>query len=164
MADFITLDALVRQTAASAPARVAVIDGDRRPSYAELNDLIDRVAAALQADGLAPRDVISICAYSSIEYVATFLGALRAGIAVAPLAPSSTPADFAAMLKDSGAKMLFMDAAAAAAMAAADVDPTVLRVALDDRSAGRPFRAWCAAAGAKPAPVKVDPEWVFNII
>jgi long-chain acyl-CoA synthetase len=163
MADFITLDALVRQTAASAPARVAVIDGDRRPSYAELNDLIDRVAAALQADGLAPRDVISICAYSSIEYVATFLGALRAGIAVAPLAPSSTPADFAAMLKDSGAKMLFMDAAAAA-MAAADVDPTVLRVALDDRGAGRPFRAWCAAAGAKPAPIKVDPEWVFNII
>jgi long-chain acyl-CoA synthetase len=164
MADFITLDALVRQTAASAPARVAVIDGDRRRSYAELNDLIDRVAAALQADGLAPCDVISICAYSSIEYVATFLGALRAGVAVAPLAPSSTAADFAVMLKDSGAKLLFMDAATAGAMAAADVDPTVLRVALEDSGAGRPFRAWCATAGATPASVKVDPEWVFNII
>jgi long-chain acyl-CoA synthetase len=164
MPDFITLDALVGRTAASAPARVAVIDGDRRRSYAELNDLIDTVAAALQADGLAPRDVIAICALSSIEYVATFLGALRAGVAVAPLAPSSTPHDFAAMVKDSGARLLFMDAATVAAMAAADVDPAVLRVALDDSAPGRPFRAWCAAGGAKPAPVEVDPEWVFNII
>jgi long-chain acyl-CoA synthetase len=164
MPEFITLDALVRQTAASAPARTAVIDGDRRRSYPELNELIDRVAAALQAGGLKPCDVISICAYSSIEYVATFLGALRAGVAVAPLAPSSTPHDFAAMVKDCGAKLLFMDDATAATMATADVDPTLLRVALDDGDAGRPFRAWCAAEGAKPAPVQVDPEWVFNII
>jgi len=47
MPDFITLDALIGQTAASAPARVAVIDGNRQRSYAELNDLIDTVAAAL---------------------------------------------------------------------------------------------------------------------
>ncbi len=164
MPDFITLDALVRQTAAGAPARIAVIDGDRQLRYQELDDLIDRVAAALQADGLAPRDVILICASSSIEYVATFLGALRAGVAVAPLAPSSTPTDFAAMLKDSGAKLLFMDAATAVAMGPAANDPAVLAVALDDGACGRPFRAWCAANGAKPAAVKVDPDWVFNII
>jgi long-chain acyl-CoA synthetase len=163
MPDFITLDALVRQTARSAPARVAVIDGDRRLSYAELDHLIDAVATALQADALLPRDVIAICAYSSIEYVATFLGALRAGIAVAPLAPSSTPADFAAMLQDSGAKLLLMDAAAAAAMGRAASGPAVLRVALDDGGFGRPFDAWTANA-ATPAPVEVDPDWVFNII
>jgi long-chain acyl-CoA synthetase len=104
MPDFIALDALVGQTAAIAPDRIAVIDGERQLSYAGLNDLINRVAASLQTDGLQPRDVISICGSSSIEYVATFLGALRAGIAVAPLAPSSTPHDFAAMVKDSGQK------------------------------------------------------------
>src|SRR4051794_32263110 len=106
MPDFVTLDALVRQTAARTPGHIAVIDGERQLSYADFDRLIDGVAAGLQADGLVPRDTISICAYSSIEYVATFLGALRAGIAVAPLAPSSTPGDFAAMLKDSGAKVL----------------------------------------------------------
>jgi long-chain acyl-CoA synthetase len=164
MPDFITLDALVSRTAASAPARVAVIDGDRQLSYAEFDQLFDAVAAALQADGLVPRDVIAICASSSIEYVATFLGALRAGVAVAPLAPSSTPVDFAAMLKDCDAKVLFMDAAAATAMASADVDPRVLRVALDDATAGRSFSAWRAANGAKPATVTIDPDWVFNII
>src|ERR1041384_1303258 len=156
MPEFIALDALVGQTAATAPDRLAVIDGERQLNYAGLNDLIDRVAAAMQADGLKPRDVISICALSSIEYVATFLGALRAGIAVAPLEPSSTPDDFAAMLKDSGAKLLFMEAATAAGMGHAADHAAVLRVALDDSGWGRPFSAWCAK-DTKPAPVAVDP-------
>src|SRR3954452_9352887 len=119
MPEFIALDALVAQTAVSAPERLAVIDGERELAYTELNTLIDRVAAAMQADGLKPRDVISICALSSIEYVATFLGALRAGAAVAPLAPSSTPHDFAAMVKDAGASILFMDETTASAMGSA---------------------------------------------
>ena len=162
MPDFIALDGLVGQTAAIAPDRIAVIDGERQLSYAGLNALIDRAAAAMQADGLQPRDVISICALSSIEYVATFLGALRAGVAVAPLAPSSTPHDFAAMVKDSGAKILFMDQGTAAAMGASAEARS--RVSLDDSAWGRPFSAWCAAPGTKPKPVTIDPESTFNII
>ena len=162
MPDFITLDALVGQTAARAPSRIAVIDGNRKLDYAGLDDLINRVAASLQADGLAPRDVISICALSSIEYVAAFLGALRAGVAVAPLAPSSTAHDFAAMVKDAGAKVLFMDETTAAAMGSAADGPR--RVSLDDGAWGRPFSTWCAAPGTRPDPVVIDPEWTFNII
>ena len=162
MPDFITLDALVGQAAARAPSRIAVIDGDRKLDYAGLDDLISRVAASLQADGLAPRDVISICALSSIEYVAVFLGALRAGVAVAPLAPSSTPQDFAAMVKDAGAKVLFMDETTAAAMGSAADGPR--RVSLDDGGWGRPFSTWCAAPGTRPEPVAIDPDWTFNII
>ncbi len=48
MPEFITLDALVRQTAEAAPARIAVIEGSHQISYGGLNALIDRVAAALQ--------------------------------------------------------------------------------------------------------------------
>src|SRR6201991_5144056 len=162
MPDFIALDALVGQTAAIAPDRIAVIDGERQLSYGDLDELIDRVAAALQVDGLQPRDVISICALSSIEYVATFLGALSGGVAVALLAPSATPHDFAGMVKDSGGKILFMDESSAAARgAAAD---TALRVSLDGGGWGRPFSAWCAAPGTRPHPVPIDPEWPFNII
>jgi long-chain acyl-CoA synthetase len=164
MPDFITLDALVRNTAVAGPSHTAIVDDRQSLSYAEFDALIDRVAAGLQADGLKPRDVISICAYSSVEYAATFLGALRAGVAVAPLAPSSTPADFAAMLKDCAPKILFMDASAAAAMGDAATSGAMLRVALDDSSFGRPFSAWAGAPGTKPAPVAIDPEWIFNII
>ena len=162
MPEFIALDALVGQTAATAPDRLAVIDGERALTYDELDELIDRVAAAMQADGLKPRDVISICALSSIEYVATFLGALRAGIAVAPLAPSSTPQDFAAMVQDSGAKILFMDETTASAMGT--VADARLRVSLDGRGSGRPFGTWVAPPGARPRPVSIDPDWTFNSI
>jgi acyl-CoA synthetase (AMP-forming)/AMP-acid ligase II len=163
MPDFITLDALVHNTAVAQPTKTAIIDDASSLTYAEFDALIDRVAAALQADGLKPRDVISICAYSTIQYAATFLGALRAGVAVAPLAPSSTPADFAAMLKDGGAKILFMDSSAAELMGdAARSFPN--RVALDDSDFGKPFSAWTQAAPEKPSPVAIDPEWVFNII
>src|SRR3954447_25895199 len=150
MLEFVALDALVGQTAAMAPDRLAVIDGERKLTYDGLDELIDGVAAAMQADGLKPRDVISICAVSSIEYVATFLGAVRAGIAVAPLAPSSTPRDFAAMVKDSGAKILFMDDTTAAAMGSAADAP--LRVSLDDGGWERPFSRWCASSGTRPQP------------
>lgn len=163
MPDFITLPELVRGTAQSKPQHTAVIDDRRQVSYAELDALIDAVAAALQRDGVKPCDAISICASSSIEYVATFLGALRAGVAVAPLAPSSTPQDFAAMVRDSDAKILFMDDQAAAAMGDAATRGSARRIALDDGGFGDAFSRWAANA-SKPQPVTIDPDWTFNII
>jgi long-chain acyl-CoA synthetase len=164
MPDFITLDALIHNTAQRSPHKIAVIDGERQIAYADFDALIDRVSASLQASGLQPQDTISICALSSLEYVAVFVGALRAGIAVAPLAPSSTPTDFGAMVKDAAAKMLFMDGATAASFATAAIDPAVRRVALDGGEAGEAFPQWLAPEGSKPAPVTIDPAWVFNVI
>ena len=66
------------------------MQGDERIDYGALDALMDRVAAALQRDGVRPGDSIAICAHSAPRYAAVFLGALRAGVAVAPLAPSVT--------------------------------------------------------------------------
>src|SRR5690242_19783423 len=95
---FATLPELIRAHAAAQPEHAALLQGERKVDYAELDALMDRVAATLQRDGLQARDVIAICAATSIEYSVTFLGALRAGVAVAPLAPSSTAESLAAML------------------------------------------------------------------
>ncbi len=163
MPDFITLPDLVRGYAQRKPGHPAVIDGERQVTYAELDAMIDGVAAAMQRDGIRPRDAISICAFSSIEYVATFLGALRIGVAVAPLPPSSTPADFAAMVKDADAKILFMDESAAALMGDAGRAGPSRRVSFDGDTFGQNFGSWIAK-GSKPQTVTVDPEWTFNII
>jgi len=164
MPEFTPLAALVRDTAQRLPQKIAIIDPDRAITYADFDALIDRAAAAMQGAGLKPQDRISICALSSIEYAATFLGSLRAGIAVAPLAPSSTPLDFSAMVKDADAKILFMDDSTMATFASADIDPAIVRVALDGGKAGKAFKDWLAPEGSKPAPVTIDPDWVFNII
>jgi long-chain acyl-CoA synthetase len=162
--DFGTIPALIRCHAAIQPNHAALVQDQRAIDYRELDALMDRVAASLQRDGVAPRASIAICAGSSIEYAVVFLGALRAGIAVAPLAPSSTAESLVAMIKDCGARHLFLDATTAATLAPVMDRVAASRVALDNSDAGERWNAWLAPAGATPQPVEAQPEWAFNII
>ena len=86
-ADFTTIAELVHLHAQEAPQRRALVQGGATLSYGELDELMDRVAAALQRDGVQAGEVIAICAGTSLAYAVTYLGALRAGVVVAPLAP-----------------------------------------------------------------------------
>jgi long-chain acyl-CoA synthetase len=125
---------------------------------------MDRIAVALQREGVSKAEVAAICASSSVEYGATFFGILRAGAIVAPLAPSSTPESLIVQLNDSGAKVFFLDAGVAQAMAGVMDQVTAQRVSLDGSDAGVPFEQWLAPVGPKPAPVEVGPDQGFNII
>ena len=155
---------LVREHARAAPDHPALREGERELSYGALDALMDRVAAALQRDGAhAGRDQVAICAGASIEYAAVFLGALRAGVAVAPLAPGSTPAQLAAMIDDADARHVFLDATTAHSIG--DGGPARRRIALDGSAdAWQPFGDWLAPPGARPVPVAPAPESAFNII
>jgi acyl-CoA synthetase (AMP-forming)/AMP-acid ligase II len=158
---------LIREHALAAPTRRALVectgDDHRTMNYATLDALMDRVAATLQRDGLQSGDAIAICSTSSIDYAAVFLGALRAGIVVAPLAPGSTPDSLARMLADAGARLLFTDAAAAETVGEAGAGK-VPHIALDGSAAGQPLESWLAAPGAQPTPVALQPAQAFNII
>ncbi|HXD35994.1 MAG TPA: class I adenylate-forming enzyme family protein [Rhodanobacter sp.] len=158
---------LIREHAAQAPARRALVEGERTLAYGALDALMDSTVAALQRDGVRAGEAIAICASPSIEYAAVFLGALRAGVAVAPLAPSSTPESLRRMAADAQAKLLFLDAGVAAALDAAPTAATaapVPRIALDGSAAGRALGDWLAPPGAKPARADVRPDTPFNII
>ncbi len=163
-AQFGTIAGLIAHHARRDAGHAALRLGGRTLAYGELDRLMDRVASALQREGVAPREAIAICAGTSIEYAAVFLGALRAGVAVAPLAPSCTPQELAAMAADAGARMLFLDAGVSAALQPVADRLTLPRVALDDSAAGLALSAWLAPAGASPAAVDVRPDWPFNII
>ncbi len=159
---FQTLSVLIRGHAQTQPTRLALLQGETRIDYATLDALMDRVAASLQRDGLQAGDAIAVCAHATPLYGVLFLGALRAGVAVAPLAPSVTPESFASMLRDAQARRLFIDAAALDALGEAG---TALRcIALDAAATGTPFERWLLPEGAQPAPVEAQPEWPFNII
>jgi acyl-CoA synthetase (AMP-forming)/AMP-acid ligase II len=162
--DFETLPDLIGGHARARPDATALVCGDERMTYAQLDAEMDRVAATLQRDGLKPRDAIAICAHASNAYVVLFMGALRAGIAVAPLAPSSTPAQIAAMTADAGARHLFLDAANAQAVPRELTGAAVQRIRLDESDGDTRLSQWLAPVGTKPAPVRIDPAWPFNII
>ena len=153
----------VRDHARARPAHPALIAGGETLDYAGLDALMDRVAASLQRDGVAPGESIALCAAPSMRYAALYLGALRAGVVIAPLAPSVTPASFASMLADADARLLFVDVTATDAVGPATED-AIPRLSLDGIAAGRHFEAWLVPDGAKPAPVDVQPASPFNII
>jgi long-chain acyl-CoA synthetase len=155
---------LIHLHAVARPTHPAVIAGDDRLDFAGLDARMDQVAAALQRDGVTDGGVVAIAASSSIAYVASFLGAVRAGASVAPLQPSVTADSLAAMIADAGATHLFLDAAVARSLAAASRPVTAARIALDDSAAGRPFTDWLAPSGATPRAVALAPEAAFNLI
>ncbi len=89
--DFATLPDLIHAHAREQGGKTRAAAREGRIDYATLDTLMDRIAAALQRDGVAQGQAVAIIAASQIEYGAVFLGALRAGCVAAPLAPSSTP-------------------------------------------------------------------------
>jgi acyl-CoA synthetase (AMP-forming)/AMP-acid ligase II len=145
-----------------------LIHDGRRLDYSALDDLADRVAATLQRDQVSPRRSVAICASTGIEYAALFLGSLRAGVAVAPLADSSAPRALEAAMADSGARILFLDRAVAnrwppAASAAATSAGGVPRVVIDDPGPSG-LEHWMVAQGTVPARIDPEPDWPFNVI
>jgi acyl-CoA synthetase (AMP-forming)/AMP-acid ligase II len=159
-----SLPALIHLHAVARPTHPALILGDERLDFAGLDAVMDRVAAALERDGIAAGDVVAIAAPASPAYVATFLGAVRAGAQVAPLQPGAAADSLAAMIDDAGATHLFLDAAVARSLDAARRPITATRVTLDGSAAGRPFPEWLVPPGVTPRAVEIDPGAPFNLI
>ena len=162
--DFGAYDQLIAAHARERPTHPALIQDGESLDYRGLDALMDRIAAALQREGIGKGDVVAICATASIAYGTVFLGVLRAGAAVAPLAPSSTADVVAAMLVDSGAKIVFLDEAVGEALTPVARSLVARRVALDGSAAGTPLQAWIPPSGARPAPVVIAPTDPFNLI
>ena len=147
--DFATLPDLIRAHARERGDKPALVFGDRIVTYAALDRMMDRIAFSLQRDGAKQGEAIAILGPNSLEYALVFLGALRAGCVAAPLAPSATPEQLAAMVADSGAPILFHGAAH-------DIPVPVHKVALER------LDDWFG--DGIPAPATVTPEDPFNII
>jgi long-chain acyl-CoA synthetase len=161
---FQTIPDLIHAFAVERPTHPALLQNDRQTSFAELDALMDRIAAALQRDDVKPGESIAICASTSIEYSALYVGAVRAGVVVAPLAPSSTPEGLATMIADSGARLVFVDASTTNLFADTRAQIGVRYVALDDSAAGDSFSKWLAPEDARPQRVEIAHELPFNII
>lgn len=95
------------------PDRSAVIDTGglevRMFSYAELDRMMDRVAAAASASGLVPGDVAAVVLRNRLEFVFIVFGLMRAGIVPALVNPRLKADDLLFMLRDCGAKIAFTD-------------------------------------------------------
>ena len=118
------LAVMLRESARRAPDKTAVILGDVRLSYAQLDGLSDRVAASLTAGGLAPGDRVGLQLPNIPQFVIAYFGILKAGGVVVPMNVLLKAPEIAFQLENSGARTLitfggFADEAAKAAETAA---------------------------------------------
>jgi long-chain acyl-CoA synthetase len=158
------IDELVALQARAVPNQIAVIDDSASITYAAFVARIDRIAASLQRDGAQSGGVVAICAPSSIDYACIFIATVRAGAAIAPLSPSATAVQLAAMIADAGASHLFIDASTARLLAPVLPGLTPRLVGLGEGIPGIPIDTWLAPDSSGLAAATVDPGAPFNII
>jgi benzoate-CoA ligase len=86
--------------------KIAIVDQNGSYSYEELAARVDRAANAFRALGIAPEQRIALAVLDGIDFTASFLGAIKAGIVPIPLNTLFQAPDFAYILSDSRAKAL----------------------------------------------------------
>ncbi|HEX6526431.1 MAG TPA: amino acid adenylation domain-containing protein, partial [Streptosporangiaceae bacterium] len=97
-----TLASLLQDQARACPDAVAVIAGEERLTYAELDQAAARVAGRLRAVGAGPDVVVGVCLPRGVDLVVALLGVVKAGAAYLPLDPEYPPARLEYMAADSG--------------------------------------------------------------
>ena len=74
-----------------------------------LEELVQRVVQGLDDAGMVAGYRVMIASGNRIEFVAAYLGALRAGMVVVPVNPRSATGELIRMLADSGTRMVIAD-------------------------------------------------------
>ena len=100
-------------------SKLAIIDlgGEQAPrefSFAALDAMANGVARALLGRGLKRGDRVALLAANRAEYIAAYYGVMRAGLVAVPVNFKFPCATIHFTIRDSGAKLVFCDAARAA--------------------------------------------------
>jgi amino acid adenylation domain-containing protein len=99
------------------PEALAVVQGDRRAAFGELEARAGRLAGRLRELGVGPETRVAVCLPRSIEAVVSYLAVWKAGGAYVPLDPSYPVERLEYILADSGAPVLIASGEPAAALA-----------------------------------------------
>ncbi|MGK2936558.1 MAG: long-chain-fatty-acid--CoA ligase [Solirubrobacteraceae bacterium] len=89
--------------------REAVVDGDTRWSYAQLNERVAGFDAALGGLGLQRGDVVGVLSLNSAAHLVSWLAIPRSGRVLNDLNVRLAPAELEFILGDSGARALVVD-------------------------------------------------------
>ena len=100
------IHSLFEAQAERTPEASAVVFGNQRLTYEELNRRANRLAHHLQNLGVGPEVLVGICVERSVEMLVGLLGTLKAGGAYVPLDPASPRERLSFMLEDARVAVL----------------------------------------------------------
>ena len=104
-----TVVSLFRRQAKAMPDAEAVVFKGHRYTYAQVDDISDRIAAYIASKGLGIGDAVSVIIPRCEWMAIASLGVLKAGCAYQPLDPSYPKERLNFMVKDAAARLLIAD-------------------------------------------------------
>jgi len=150
-----------RALADARPDEVALDDGRSRIGWAQLDDLLNRVANSLLAMDLGPDRRVAVFAENASETAIAHIGGLIAGASTVPCNFHLTAPELAYILSDSGAAVLFVGPETAERGLEAATEAGITRV-IGWRCAGRAgildWAEWLQRASPADPPTDLPPR------
>jgi len=91
------------------PAKIAVVCGNRRLTYAEFGERCERLAGAVRASGAGEGDRVAFLSFNNHQLLEGYFGVPMAQATVMPLNVRLSPQELIGILNHSGACMLFFE-------------------------------------------------------
>ena len=104
-----TIVSLFRRQAKATPDKIAVVFKDKRFTYAEVDEISDRIAGYIASKGLGLEDIVAVLIPRCEWMAIASLGIIKAGCAFQPLDPSYPKERLNFMMQDTGTKLLIAD-------------------------------------------------------
>jgi acyl-CoA synthetase (AMP-forming)/AMP-acid ligase II len=108
-------DSLTR-TAASRPDQLAVVDGDRRFTYAEFNGYVNRLAHGLAGRGYQRGSALALASGNSADFLAVYYACAKLGVVCVPINLGWRPDEVAYVLGHSQARGIVVESQLVTAM------------------------------------------------
>jgi fatty-acyl-CoA synthase len=131
----------LERTALTFPDRTAVVDGERRLTWAQLRERVRRLAVALQAYGIEHGDRVSFLAPNTTELLEAHFGVPRAGAVLVAVNTRLTGEEIAYILEHSGSRLLVVDQSLSHLVEGVPVERVLVC------GGGRSYEDFLAAAG-----------------
>jgi acyl-CoA synthetase (AMP-forming)/AMP-acid ligase II len=154
------LQGLLQRAAARYPDKVALIDGERRFTFRQLDAFSDRFAAALASIGVLQGDRVGILAPNCAEFVIAFYGIVKAGAVATTINSGYQEREIAHQLRDSAAEVLVVhDTLQHMADLARDDTPILERLVVIKPTSDDPESFWglIEHAPTTPPPLEIEP-------
>lgn len=152
------LDAMFRAAAARFARQEAVVDGEERLSYAELDARVEKVASGLAALGIGAGDRVAILLGNRIEFIVCVLACARLAALIVPIGTRLRRPEIEYICSDAGVRAIVHEAALAGELP----DGRALRFAVGGGADGSaPFEALMREAPVRgvtafPEPTEED--------
>ena len=137
----LTLSSGIQVAARRTPSKIALREGHRELTYAQLSDRITALARKLIESGMTRGDRVAILAPNCLEYPELVCGIADAGLIAVTLNPRAHAVEISEVLSDSRARCLLVHPSQTALAAASSHPHVELQIVID-----ADYAAWCASS------------------